>query len=150
MAGGQRAYRFWEVGSWEPGPILPRDRLEEWIGPLAFTPDGRMLAISRSLQRVQLVDLTTLREVATLSAADAQPIQWLCFSPDGSRLAAAADNHTSQLWDLRAIRRQLAEIGLDWDLRAYAPLAQATEIKPLTVTVDLGDLGKLVPKDESR
>jgi hypothetical protein len=42
----------------------------------------------------------------------------LSFSPDGNLLAAAMMDHTVQIWDIRAIRRQLAAIGLDWETPA--------------------------------
>jgi WD40 repeat protein len=146
VTGGESAFRFWQVGSWEPGPVLPREHTVRWIGPLAFTLDNgsnhRMLAIARSLRHIQLFDLGTLRELATLSTADMQPITWFCFNPDGTKLAAAAEDHTIQLWDLRSIREQLSVLGLDWDLPPYRPAVPADDTRPLTVTVDLGNAAK--------
>jgi WD40 repeat protein len=153
VTGESDAFRFWKVGSWEPGPVLTREHTAGWIGPLAFTLDNgsnhRMLALARSLRHIQLVDLGTLRELATLSTADMQPITWLCFSPDGTRLAVVAEDHTIQLWDLPAIRRQLADIGLDWDLPAYPPVPRSNDAIPLKVSVDLGELAKRGAVDPS-
>jgi len=115
----QDKYRFWQVGSWTPGLMIPRDRLEPGPGPLAFSRDSRMLAIARSAWTVQLLELiepAKAREIATLSAPDPQIINSLCFSPDAGQLAVATNNHTIQLWDLRLIRRQLEEMNLDWDV----------------------------------
>jgi WD40 repeat protein len=112
----QDKYRFWQVGSWAPGLAKPRDRLEPTPGPLAFSRDGRMLALARSAWTVQLIDAATGQEIATLSAPDPQHINALCFSPDAGHLAVATNNHTIQLWDLRLIRRQLQEMDLDWDV----------------------------------
>jgi len=109
----QDKYRFWKVGSWTPGLVIPRDRLEPGPGPLAFSRDCRMLAIARSAWTVQLIEPETGREIATLSAPDPQTINSLCFSPDAGHLAVATNNHTIQLWDLRLIRRQLEELNLD-------------------------------------
>jgi hypothetical protein len=39
----------------------------------------------------------------------------LAFAPDGNRLAAATLNNGVQLWDLGEIRRELREVGLDWE-----------------------------------
>jgi WD40 repeat protein len=116
VTGGLSDYRFWKVGSWEPGHVIAMDYTARRVGPLVFSRDGRMLAISRSDQQVQLIDLDKEREVATLSAPDARTISRLCFNPDGTELAASTDNHVIQLWDLRAIRRQLQTMNLDWDL----------------------------------
>jgi WD40 repeat protein len=154
VTGEPDAFRFWKIGSWEPGPVLTREQTAHWIGPLAFSFDKgfnhRMLALTRSLQDIQLVDLGTLRELATLSATDMQPITWLCFSPDGMRLAALTENHTIQLWDLRVIRRELAAIGLDWDQPPYPPPEVSSGAVPLQVIVDLGELAKPLAKEPSR
>jgi WD40 repeat protein len=115
----QDKYRFWQVGSWTPGLVIPRDRLEPGPGPLAFSRDGRMLAIARSAWTVQLIELiepAAAREIATLTAPDPQIINSLCFSPDGGQLAVATNNHTIQLWDLRLIQRQLDDLNFDGDL----------------------------------
>jgi tetratricopeptide (TPR) repeat protein len=47
---------------------------------------------------------------------------------------------TIQIWNLRAIREQLAAMGLDWDLPPYPPPKNA-HATPLKVEVDMGDLG---------
>jgi hypothetical protein len=67
-----------------------------------------------------------------------------CFAPDGTRLiAVGGEMHALHVWDLRAIRRRLAELGLDWDAPPYPPEpAPATVAPPLTVTVELGDILK--------
>jgi tetratricopeptide (TPR) repeat protein len=42
------------------------------------------------------------------------------FSPDGSQfLHVTNDEHTVGVWDLRALRRHLADLGLDWDAEPY-------------------------------
>ena len=46
---------------------------------------------------------------------------WATFSPDGSRLVVTTnDGPAVHVWDLRAIRKHLAEMGLDWDAPAYS------------------------------
>ncbi|HEV3202784.1 MAG TPA: tetratricopeptide repeat protein, partial [Gemmataceae bacterium] len=57
-----------------------------------------------------------------------------CFSPDGSQLVTYAGRGGAfQVWDLRLIRRQLAEMGLDWDLPPYPTPPESA--KPLRVQV---------------
>lgn len=104
---GQGECRFWRVGTWEPGWVLPRDRVEAMPAPLAFTHDGRTLAIARARDRVQLFEVASGREYATLPTVAGQPVCSLCFTPDGSRLAVASANSPVQLWDLRLLRQQL-------------------------------------------
>jgi WD40 repeat protein len=122
LGGGAADYRAWKTGSWEPGPIIPRDRRETYAGQAGFRPDGRVLAVPRSLHHVQLLDFATCREIATLPAPDRACIDdWLCFSPDGSLLAMAAESHSVQLWDLGAIGERLKDLGLGSDLLPDAP-----------------------------
>jgi tetratricopeptide (TPR) repeat protein len=47
-------------------------------------------------------------------------VHGLAFSPDGSRLVVVTnDGPAAHVWDLRAIRKELAGRGLDWDAPAY-------------------------------
>lgn len=70
LTGGQSAYRFWQVGSWEPGLVIGRENPGSFHGPLAFSRDGRMFAIARSQQLVLLYDFVNRRELTTLTAPD--------------------------------------------------------------------------------
>lgn len=112
--GTKDEYRFWEVGSWHPGLGIPRKALVG-PGPMAFTADGKILAIAHSSQEVRLIETATGRELATLAAPEPYYIHWLCFRPDGEQLAVACANRVLQLWDLRRVRGRLAEMGLDWE-----------------------------------
>jgi tetratricopeptide (TPR) repeat protein len=113
VSGGPRDYRCWRAGSWEPNWVLPRDqdsRVES--APLAFTKDGRWLALARSGQTVQLVDPATGRERAGLSTAEPGAVMSLAFHPDGTRLAVAHAGGPVRLWDLDALDGQLTALGL--------------------------------------
>jgi WD40 repeat protein len=105
-------YQFLEAGSWRLVRRLARERAGDVPGGMAFTRDGRTLALSHSRSLVRLIDPATGAELATLPAAGPP----LCFSPDGRLLATVGENHAIDVWDLRLIRRQLAALGLDWEL----------------------------------
>ncbi len=122
LSGTGKEYRFWEVGTWQPGRIFPREEQRTTVpSPMAFALDRRLLAITPTSRDVQLIDLTNGELLATLHAPNAQFISWLCFSPDSSHLAVANENHSMQLWDLRLLRERLSDLGLDWPLPPYAP-----------------------------
>jgi eukaryotic-like serine/threonine-protein kinase len=129
-----RDYQWLRVGTWEPGLRISK-LSETGNAPVAFSPDGRLLAITRTPQTIQLIDPTSGDEFATLASPDRRMISWLCFSPDGSRLAVAAQDDVILLWDLRNLRRRLAELGLDWALPAYSPDGEAENARPLRVFV---------------
>jgi serine/threonine protein kinase/WD40 repeat protein len=126
------AHRFWRVGSWQLSRQLPRDRIEPYGGPVAFSPDGRLLALCRTSQLIQLVDPSSYRELATLHAPEPANIHGLAFTRDGRCLAVACQHRCIQLWHLRAIRQRLATLGLDWDDAGDAThFAREPESSPL-------------------
>jgi WD40 repeat protein/Tfp pilus assembly protein PilF len=136
VTGGNENYRFWRISTWDPGLLLPRSQdFRVGFAPLAFSPDGRMLALQCTTEHLQLVDPATGRETASLSAPGSRRITWVCFSPDGSRLGVTNAQEEVHLWDLRATRRQLAELGLDWSLPLYPPAKDVENNQPARVQV---------------
>jgi WD40 repeat protein len=120
------------VGSWEVEREVPY--ATGLILPLAFSPDGALLAVPEG-GKVRLLDPATGDEFATLDDSRSGLISWLSFSPDGSQLAVASENHLVRVWDLRRIRKQLSELGLDWDLPPYPPGPSVKAAEPLRVTI---------------
>ena len=77
--------RWVETGSWRTINELPRSAL---VGSLAFSPDGRMIATTDNESTVQLLETSSGRVLASLSANDAPTyVCWLAFHPDGNQLA---------------------------------------------------------------
>ncbi len=109
-----RDYILWNSGSWEVRRRVALELGSAVAGPVAFTPDGRLLAVAANRRDVRLLDPTTGEELATLTAPDPVNLSRLAFSADGSRLAATVVGRSLQVWDLRALRRELAGLGLDW------------------------------------
>jgi WD40 repeat protein/serine/threonine protein kinase len=144
-----RIYRFYEVGSWQPGRTHPRERADS-AAYLAFAPDSKIVAILQNARLVQLIDVATGQELASLTSPDPRGIGHLAFSPDGSRFAAACGAGVIQVWDLRYLRHQLADLGLDWDLRPYPPVDKKKEAARLRATVDLGELAPALNPPENK
>ena len=113
----------WIVGTWQEIPYEKRH------GGGVFSPDGRLLAMTHRAgsmvfrQGLELVDTMTGRQLVTLTAADQLPVGQMAFTPDGSQLAVGTTGSGIRLWDLVAIRRQLAEMNLDWNLPEESKLA---------------------------
>jgi hypothetical protein len=120
-AGWNADTRLYAVGTWDPAPPLLRERWQSWATPIAFAPDSRLLATTPTLDRVQLFDLETSQELATLSADDGPFVETLCFRPDGHQLALAGHDLTLWLWNLHSLRKSLRELGLDWDQETGTP-----------------------------
>ena len=63
VTGTGREYRFWRVESWEADKGIPRPPdTDNFPGVVAFTPDGRLLAIEMTRSVIQLGGLTALKE----------------------------------------------------------------------------------------
>src|SRR5262249_18353633 len=106
------AFPLWKVGTWEEGaPPAPAH-----VGAgFAFAPGGRMLALSKGLSQVSLVDVNSGAEIARLKVPEPIGVVPQCFSPDGSQLVAVEGaSNLLYIWDLRALRAQLKKLELDW------------------------------------
>jgi WD40 repeat protein len=131
---GHAPLRFWQTGTWQPGPTLPKHS----PGGAVWrpSPDGALLYwASVEGQSLRLVDAGTGKLLAALEPPRDVGSTTRSFSPDGTKLAVATGNHTIHVWDLRAIRRGLAEIGLDWDQPAYPPAETTRAPMPVRIEV---------------
>jgi tetratricopeptide (TPR) repeat protein len=109
---------------------------------MAFSRDGKMLALLMAPGQVRLVDPATGRALATLQAPNTEPIAWLGFTPDGGQLLIGSGMHGHvHVWDLRLIGRQLETLGLSWGLSLSSPANSPVDAKPMKVEVEIGELG---------
>jgi WD40 repeat protein len=118
---------FWKVGTWERGPSIPLERTTS-PSELAFSDDGSMLVVARTMTELLVLDPRDLRELARLQSREPMILSTLRFSPDGSLLVAGTNAGYIYLWDLQHIRARLKGMHLDWDLPAFstAPSALST------------------------
>ncbi len=106
-----RVIRRWEVGSWTE---LPFAEPLEGSSP-AFSPDGKLIVLETGSGVTRLLDAETGKECARLEDPSQDRAVQYAFTPDGTRLlCATGDSSCVHVWDLQAIRRQLAEMKLDW------------------------------------
>jgi serine/threonine protein kinase/WD40 repeat protein len=135
---------LWDVTSWRRVWRVSREREATGMGRMAFSSDGKVLALGWARGAVQLVDPATGRPFARLQAPPSDWLSCFRFTPDGSRLVALASVGTAQqalrVWNLRRIRERLREIRLDWDLPPYPPAAAPAGAEPVRVELDLGEL----------
>ncbi|QEH36399.1 Serine/threonine-protein kinase PrkC [Aquisphaera giovannonii] len=126
LVGTESGRRLYRVGDWSPGAV---------VGGVAsgFSGDGRLLATATAEGVVRLLRPDDGREVVRLEPPDLERVYNVAFSADGTRLAVScASDRWVYCWDLRAIRRQLGEMGLDWDA---PPLPAEGPVRPLPVTL---------------
>jgi tetratricopeptide (TPR) repeat protein len=126
--------RLWEVGTWR--------EVRRLKGAGTFSPDSRLLALQDGSSEIRLEETATGREVARLTGPEQGWYLPDLFTPDGTRLITRSGGF-HQVWNLRLIRRQLKELGLDWDWPEFPPAAPGSESPPaLQVEALAGDLGK--------
>ncbi len=128
--------RLLEVGSW-------RETRQFEAEFETFSPDGRLGIFVDKGNVLRLIEIETGRLLARLEQPDLQGPLWFEFSPDGSRLVYTIHEPPSNpVIDLRAIRRRLAEMGLDWHAPAFSEDDPArADLPPLPpIQVDYGFL----------
>jgi WD40 repeat protein len=93
----QEIVRIWDVRTNRETLRLPSDGEKHYHMQLAWSPDGRMLAVGD--HRIQLYEVATgkLRREFTGHEGD---VRCLAFSPDGRLLASGSMDTTVLIWDV--------------------------------------------------
>jgi WD40 repeat protein len=130
----------WNVDDWQPVATVEAKSDSSYPSPVAFSSDGRRMAVLESHRQIRLLDATSFAERARFTLPEHCFIQALCFTPDGSRLIAGTFRPGMvYIWDLPHIRADLAAIGLDWAGETYK--IDGTEpIRPLEIRLELGEM----------
>jgi hypothetical protein len=134
-------FSFWDVETLRPVRRLPRD-VTPFPGYVAFSPDGRLMALEMAPAVLHLKEVATGRTVARLEDPCGDRANWQGFTPDGTRLVVLAKYASAvHVWDLRAIRARLKDMHLDWDWPEFGPgPAGVPAAVPMTVEVRPGEL----------
>ena len=132
--------RIWRVGEWKESR-----RLGSTDSLSCFSPDSQLVAHSGDISVIRLFQPETCQEVAVLTAPERTRLLPLAFTPDGARLISYGEETGAlHIFDLRAIRKQLAEIELDWDFPPLPPVTESSPSEsPLKFIIDIGTLHKM-------
>jgi serine/threonine protein kinase/WD40 repeat protein len=116
-------FRFWDLATLQPIRRLRRE-VGYYPGHVAFSPDGRLMALEMAPAVLHLKEVATGRTVAQLEDPFGDRATWQGFSPDGTQLVVVATYARAiHVWDLRAIRARLKAMDLDWDWPEFPPAA---------------------------
>jgi WD40 repeat protein len=135
-------FSFHDVETLQPLRRFPR-AVTPYPGHVAFSPDGRLMALEMAPGVLHLQEVASGRTVARLEDPHGDRAAWQGFTPDGTQLVVlAAYARAIHVWDLRAIRRRLKDMHLDWDWAEFAPAANEKQAAPLTIELPGGNLPK--------
>jgi WD40 repeat protein len=108
---------------------LPRE-VGLYPGHVAFTADGKLMALEMAPGVIHLKEITSGRTVARLEDPNGDVSTWMSFTPDGTQLIVVARYANAiHRWDLRAIRERLKTMGLDWDWPAFPAAGTAGTLR---------------------
>jgi WD40 repeat protein len=141
------AFTFWDLETLQPILHLPRD-VTPYPGHVAFSPDGRLMALEMAPAILHLKEVATGRTVAKLEDPYGDRPYWQGFTPDGTQLVVVSKYASAiHVWDLRAIRARLKNMKLDWDWPEFPP---APSGKPAAVPTTIKVLAQPLPTREQR
>ncbi len=99
VGGGDGSWGIWQGAEvWELA--FQGQPLVEGLGDMAWSPDGRYLAMAGGDGLVAFWD--TESEVAQILAGHQESVNGVAWSPDGARLASASDDNSVRIWDVVA------------------------------------------------
>ena len=142
-------YAVWDLNTRSQRMHIPRSQATGLPGKMAFSVVDGVMAIVKTRSLVQLVDVASGREVATLEAPESKNVSALGFSPDGRRLVVARETAGMQVWDLAAIGRGLESLSLHWDAAiSVGPVGRAAFVPKRIVVEDAPWMNHLARGEE--
>ena len=97
---------LWDVAT-KQNIAHPLKGIRMWSIPVAFSPNGKLLASGASDRTVKLWDVATKQNIATLPHTNV--VLSVAFSPNGKLLASGALDNTVKLWDV-ATKQNIATL----------------------------------------
>jgi serine/threonine protein kinase/WD40 repeat protein len=129
-------YVVWETTHWSAIQRFERNLSGELPGTAAFRGDSAILAMARTRSLIQLADVATGLELATLEGPDARVVSGLGFTPDGQSLVQTSQSPEIGVWNLGAIQRGLTSAGLEWNDHNTGAIADRPWDSALTLKVN--------------
>jgi WD40 repeat protein len=114
LTGTDAEYQLWSAGAWQPDRAWPSELGGRNAGAIAYSPDGRYVALALGANSLQLRDGRDYAELVRLEPPMALSLEALGWSPDSTRLYVHQAGHRVCYWSLPELRGELAKLGLDW------------------------------------
>jgi serine/threonine protein kinase/WD40 repeat protein len=112
----RQEFAVWEVGTWRAISRWPAPRDEQDNGSIISSKDSRLLATDTADAALVLRELPLGAELVKLIPPRSLAVREWTFSPDSKRLIILLKNGQVVEWNLAELRRELAKVGLDWEI----------------------------------
>ena len=127
---------FWEIESWRKVKTIPRENCP-YPGTVAFSPDGRSMALELVSATISILDVETGRTLCKLEDPHRDRPDWMSFTPDGNQFVVISRYARNiHVWDLQLIRERLATMGLDWSTSFVSPHDRVAGDEPPRIRVE--------------
>ena len=95
---------IWSTKTWNATHTLQNPDKTTYVSDVAFSPDGKTLALASHGGGVHLWDVATGILLRTLRGHSSGPVHTVVFSPDGRTLASGASDRSVRLWNVETQR----------------------------------------------
>ncbi|TCN40107.1 DNA-binding SARP family transcriptional activator [Kribbella orskensis] len=103
ISGATMSWRIVEVAT---GKVVHQGKLPTWVNAVAYSPDGRLIAVTGTEGVVTIDPRSGAVKPAPTIAQKAEGVT-IRFSPDGTRLVSGAADGTVTIWDPHTLESQL-------------------------------------------
>lgn len=114
----------------------------EWIRSIAWSPDGRYIAVANQSGGIWVQNSATEETILTVQSAPALPVYTLAWSPDGGKLASGGEDPDINIWDaatgklIQNLQRQAGAVRtLSWSPDSTHLVSASQEGFPDTVQI---------------
>jgi len=113
------AFRFLSTDTLETRRQFMRE-IGLFPGKVAFSPDGKLMAMEMAPAVIHLKEVSTGRTLAQLQDPFEDRSDWITFTHEGTQLIVLSPYASAiHIWDLRGIRSHLRSMALDWDWPSF-------------------------------
>ena len=148
---GSSGVRLWDVHTRQQAGLLQArvsSEVGNGFGPMAFSPDGKILAQGIDDGTVVLWNVASRRQIgdyATDPYGIGAAVSSLVFSPDGKTLAIAGIDGTVQLWNVSTGRQSGSALRLTDGSTPPSAIAFSPDGGTLAAVVPHASVGETVP-----